>query len=200
MGDGGVVLDGDLLGGQELGDELGRVGALDRDLGHRVRDVAELGAGQDARRHVLEVLGAIGGVDHHQVGLLAKLVDHQVVHAAAVLVAQNRVAHAAQGHVGEVVGEQVVQGGKRGGTAHRELAHVRDVKQTAGLAHGHVLGDNAAFILHGQQVAGEGDDLAAFFNVDIVQGCFQFAHGGLLSAENRTGAQTWCFVSAPLSL
>ncbi len=133
-----------VLGGKELGHEPRRVGTLDRDLGHGVRDVGEVGAGQDAGRHVLKVLSAVGGVDNHQVGLLTKLVNHQVIHAAAVLVAKHGVAHATQGHVGEVVGQKVVQGGKGGGAAHRKLAHVRDVKQTAGLAHGHVLGDDVA--------------------------------------------------------
>ena len=177
---GGVVLLGNLLGGQQPRDDLGRLGALQRNLRHVLGDVVELGVGQDVLRQVFEVLGAVGGVDHHQVRFLAELVDDQVIHAAAVLVAQHGIAHAPDGHVGEVVGEHVVQGCERAGAAHREFAHVGHVEQAACLAHGHVLGDDAAAVLHGQQVSGEGDDLAAFLNVDVVQGCFQFAHGSPL--------------------
>ena len=55
------------------------------------------------------VLLAVGGVDHDEVGLVGALVDDEVVHHAALLVAHGAVAGLAAGHHGVVVGQQMVQ-------------------------------------------------------------------------------------------
>ena len=154
----------------ELGQHVLGERALQRQLGDAVRQVLELRARQQVGLHVGHVLLAVGGIDHDEVLLVTKLVDDEVVDAAAMLVAHDAVAHLAQRHVGVVVGEEVVDGCQRARATEQDLAHVRDVKQADLGAHGLVLGDDARAVLDGQQVPRKRDDLAAFLHMDVVQG------------------------------
>ena len=129
------------------------------------------------------VLLAVGGVDHHKVLLIAKLVDDEVVDAAAALVAHDAIAHLAKRHVGVVVGKEMVDGSQRAGTAEHDLAHVGHVKEADGGAYRLVLGLDAACVLDGQQVTRKWDDLAAFLHVDVVQGSLSLHRTRLLGTR-----------------
>lgn len=59
------------------------------------------------------------------------------------------------------------------GAGEENLPHVGDVEQARLLADGHVLLDNAGSILHRQQVASEGDHLAALCHMDIIEWGFR---------------------------
>ena len=179
--DGGVVAGRQGFGVGELREDLRGGRPLQRQLSDGVGDVLDLGVRQQILLHVGEVLFAVRRVDDHEVRLLAELVDDQIVDGAAVFMAHDAVAHAPGLHVGEIVCEQVIQAGKRTGAGEEHLAHMRDVEQPAGVAHGVMLGDHAR-ILNGQQIAGEGDDLAAFLDMHVVQGCF-LLHGILHSND-----------------
>ena len=45
---------------------------------------------------------------------------------------------------------------------------MRYVEQPAGRAHGHMLGDDAGFVLNREQVTGEGNDLSAVLYVRFI--------------------------------
>ena len=131
------------------------------------------------------VLLPVGGVDHRQIGLLSKLVNHQVVNGAPLGIAHDAVPHLVHGHAAVIVGEQVIQRvqGRGAGeenlphgvfAAQGHLRHVGDVEQARLLADGHVLLDDAGSILHRQQVASEGDHLAALCHMDIIEWGFSF--------------------------
>ena len=174
LGQGGVVALGDLVLGEELLQDGRGLGALEGHLGHGVGDVLALGAGEDVGRHVGVILLPVGGVDHRQVALVPELVHHQIVDGAAVGVAHGPVADLVHRHAVVVVGEQVVDGVQGGGAGEEDLPHVGDIEQPSLLPHGHVLLDDAGAVLHRQQVAGEGDDLAALGHVDVIEWGFPF--------------------------
>ena len=132
------------------------VGTLQRQLCHTVRNVLDLGVRQQIRRHVGVILFPVGGVDHSQVAVLAELVNDQIVHRAAIGQAHGGVTDPANGHVGKVVGQQMIQGGKGALTPENHLAHVGDIEQAAGGADGGVFSDHTGGILHRQQVSGKG--------------------------------------------
>ena len=150
-------------------------------LGHGLRDVLHFAVSGEVVRHPGGVLILVGGVDHHQVGPLPDLVDDEVVHAAAGVVAHGGVADLAVGHVGKVVGEHVVEvlEGVRAGKD--QLSHVGDVKKPGGGADGHVLGDDAGGVLDRQQVPREGDDLPAQRHMAVVKRRLLFHWRSLLS-------------------
>ena len=60
------------------------------------------------------------------------------------------------------------------GAGENHFAHVGDIKEARLLAHRHVLLDDAGAVLHRQQVACEGDNLAALFHMDVVKWGFPF--------------------------
>ena len=120
------------------------------------------------------VLLPVGGVDHRQIGLLSKLVNHQVVNGAPLGIAHDAVPHLVHGHAAVIVGEQVIQRVQGRGAGEENLPHVGDVEQARLLADGHVLLDDAGSILHRQQVASEGDHLAALCHMDIIEWGFSF--------------------------
>jgi len=142
---------------------------LERELGDAVGDVLDDRAGKSVGGHVRDVLLAIGGIDHHEVLLITKLVDDEVINAAPTLVAEDSVAHAPRPERRVVVRDEVVDACKGRGAGEHDLAHVRDVEEPRLRAHGLVLRENAGGILHGQQVVREWDDLATFGYVHLVQ-------------------------------
>ena len=174
IGDGSIVFFGDLILRQQFGDDLRRFGALQGQLGDGVRDVLCLGAGQQVRLHMGEILVAVGGVHHHEIALLPELVNHQIIHRAALPVAHNAVSHPAHRHIGEIVGQQVVQRVQRGGAGEEHLAHMGHIKQPRLLADRHVLFDDAGAVLHRKQIAGKGNHLAPFLHMNIIQRRFTF--------------------------
>ena len=121
----------------------------------------------------LDDLGPVAGVDDHEEERLAVgvvIVAHQhVVEDAAGVVGDQRIADLAQFHVGHAAGEQLGQEDGRAGPLEAEPAHVRDVGDAHGRAHGQVLFDDRG-ILHGHGPAGEIDHPAAVAAMPIVEG------------------------------
>ena len=125
------------------------------------------------------VLLAVGGVDHDEVGLVGALVDDEVIHHAAALIAHEAVPGAAGLEVGVVVGQQAVEIGQGVLAPEDQLAHVGHVEESAGRAHRHVLGDHAA-VLDRQEPARKGDDFTACRHVTVVKWGFSLHDHDLL--------------------
>src|SRR5919199_1768406 len=129
-----------LLGAGALESKQGRgvAAVLDVDVG---RNTQAIGRAADP----VDVFGNVRGIDHEQVmrGGVAEVIDNEVVHDAAVVVAHGRVEGSVDGQSGDVVGQQVLHELGRGGARDVYLAHVREIKQTGGGARGSVLLDNA---------------------------------------------------------
>ena len=62
----------------------------------------------------------------------------------------------------------------RVGALEPQLAHVRHVKESRLLPHGHVLGEHTGGILHGHQKAAELNDLSARVHMRSDTGVFSF--------------------------
>ena len=153
----------------DLGKDGPGLGALQGELGHVVAHVGQLAVAKEVFAHPAYVLVAVGRVDHHPVCILGKAVDDQIIHHAALGIAHHAVAHLAVAHGGKVVGEQLLQICQGSGSLVEHLAHVADVKQAAGLTHGHVLADHARGILHRQHVAREGHHAPFQRHVAVIQ-------------------------------
>ena len=123
-----------------------------------------------------QVALVVGGVRDRQVALGVQTVGEEVVEHAAVLAAKHAVLSAADGDRGDVVGEQPLQQRERAGAAGFDLAHVRDVEDPAGLAHGHVLLAHAG-VLDRHLPAGELNELCAGGEVALVQDCASRVRG-----------------------
>ena len=115
-----------------------------------------------------QILVAIAGVDdqHEMVG---KAVHEQVIDNGAVGAQQRAVLHLPHGQRGHIVAGDAVHEADGVGPLHEHLAHVRHVEHAAGFAHGLVFHGDAGGVLHRHFVAGEGHDLGAEGNVDIVE-------------------------------
>ena len=134
-------------------------------------------AGGQVGAQVGDVLRLAGGVDH-QVEVVAGVDHHQVVENAARLVGEDGVALPAFGEAHDIRRHQGLQrlGGRR--AAQQQLPHVGDVEEAGGRAGMLVLLLDAQRVLHRHLVAGEGHQLGAELDVQIVEGsAVQFAHG-----------------------
>src|SRR6185503_14221968 len=81
---------------------------------------------------------------------------------------QRRVLRLAVGQLADVVGGDALEVRERPGALHLQLAHVRDVEEPGGGAHGHVLGDEAR-ILHRHLPPAEGHHLGPQLAVNGIQ-------------------------------
>ena len=114
-----------------------------------------------------------GGI-HHEVEMRAQVRDHQVVADAACLGREEAVALAARSQRRKVHGHQRLerQGGIAnfpGARAQDDLAHVRDVEESGGVAGVAVFAQDAEFIVNGHRPAGEWFHSRAAGEVKIMQ-------------------------------
>ena len=79
------------------------------------------------------------GVDDEEEFLRLDLIDVEVVNRAAALVAHERVLALPGLQFADVIGQHAVEEFRRRAAAHHDFAHVRDVEQSGGGAHGVVL-------------------------------------------------------------
>ena len=125
---------------------VARFGALDGKLG--VTGAREIHARVEAveRADVLEILLLVGGVDAQEVVVLGDLVDQDIVHEPAVLVEQPGVVRLAGLQLVDGVGGDEI--GELGGfgAVDFDLAHVADIEDADGAAHGVVLIDDAGVL------------------------------------------------------
>ena len=92
--------------------------------------------------HPLNVLVDVGGVNDKEEIVVAHLIDEEVINGAAVGIEHHAVEYLAVGGTGHVVGEDVLHVALCVGACDAHLAHVRDVEDSAVLAHGIVfIGD-----------------------------------------------------------
>ena len=153
-------------------DQLAAARPLHGEHGERAVEVLDL----DARRRVgpepVDDLAAVGGVrDEEDLVLAADVGDEVVDHAAARLVAAQRVLRLAGADLAQVVGEPVVHEVDGAGPADDPLAEVADVEDPDRLAHGDVLLEHAtARVLDRHVPAAEVGELGAEGDVPVVQG------------------------------
>ncbi len=102
------------------------------------------------------ILFAVGGVDRQEeIGIwitglrIRQFVNEQIVHAAAIGIAEDRIMGVKQLHFGHIVGDHAIQKGYCLWTAHLSLAHMVDIEQPRHLAGGVMLRQRAGWILHG---------------------------------------------------
>ena len=126
--------------------------------------------------HPCKILVDVAGVDAEEKILRPAHVDQQVVHHAARRVAHRRVEHAAGKQAGDVIRHEVIEKAGGLGAAHVDLAHVADVEEAGGAAHGLVLLEDAA-VLHRHLPAGEIHHARPMGHVKIAQGrALEVAH------------------------
>ena len=94
------------------------------------------------------VLVDIGSIDNEEVVILAHGVNQQVVNSTTVRIEHHAILDAANLHLGDVVGEDVVHKLLSLGTSDANLAHVRHIKDAYVVAHCIVL-LNDALVLNG---------------------------------------------------
>jgi hypothetical protein len=94
-------------------------------------------------RHVLL---AVGGVHAQEQAVVAAAVGGDVVHDAALLVAEQRVADLVGLHVRDAAREQAVAAREGRAAGELEASHVRDVEEPGRLAHGGVLLEDAGVV------------------------------------------------------
>ena len=101
------------------------------------------------------------------------LEEHQVVDDAAFIVKQQAVALLAHRQIDHVDRNQALERGGGVGADQAQLAHVRNIKQTGGVARVMVLGHQASRILHRHRVAGKRHHAGTERDMQIVQRCLQ---------------------------
>ena len=144
-------------------------------------------SGKCARRvaEVVPVLVAVGRVDDEEVLAVDEAVEVGVIDCAAGLGGHHRVLRLQQVEGFGVVGEHVLQEGRRAGAAQYEAAHVRDVEEAGAAAGGEVLGDDAARVLDRHVPAAEVDHPGAGGDVLRVEGRAQ--ERGVVLSSPLTG-------------
>lgn len=111
-----------------------------------------------------EVFVNLGGVHHHEEGFRLHPVQDEVINDSGPVIEHDGVLPLADVQFIDVIGQHGVQPCSRCGAGHRELAHVGDVKDAAGFAHGFVFVQDAG-VLHRHVPAGEGNHSGSQFNV-----------------------------------
>ena len=141
--DSGVIFPGNGLLRQKLRHNLRRLRPLQGQLGNAVRNILNSSSIQHMLLHMCHILVPVGGIDHHQVLFLPKLVHNQVIHAAAIFMAHDAVADTPHSHIGKIIGQHVIEACQCRRPGEHHLAHVGNIKQAALLTDSHVLGNYA---------------------------------------------------------
>ena len=157
-------------------------------VGHRDDLASAANLGLD----VGNIADLAGAVDDHKNLVVALVEEHQVIDDAALVIEQQAVALFAHGQIDHVHRDQRLK--RRCGvrTNQTQLAHVRNVKQTGGLARVVVFGHQASRVLHRHGIAGKRHHARAKFDVKGVKRCGQqrFGRIGHSSLQKRLGAKT----------
>lgn len=156
------------LAGAGLGEDGGRLRALDGHAGPGVAFIFEGDARDRVGLHPGEVLVDHRGVDDEEEVVRAGAVGDEVVDDAAALVEHQGVMAVAWGEGEEVVGEEGIEPPGGGFATDDELAHVGDVEDPAVVADGVVFLEDR-LVLDGHVPAGEGDEAGAEGEVGAFQ-------------------------------
>ena len=144
-------------------------GPLDGDLRVAVAVIFDHGVEAVLGDDVLEILVLVGGVDAEEIMIVGDFVDQDVVHEAAVFVEQAGVMGLSEFQLLDGVGGDVVGEFGGFGAANLDLAHVADIEDAHGVAHGVVLVDDSG-VLDGHVPAAEIHHPGAEGTMDRVQG------------------------------
>ena len=124
--------------------------------------------------HPVVVLLGVCGVYDHEVIVVSPLVDDQIVYGTAVLVAHRAVARLPVLHVGEVVGQHIVQVLQAVRAGYQDLSHVGNIEEACGSANRHVFLLDACLVLYRKDESPERYHLSAVFDMSFVEWCFLF--------------------------
>ena len=169
--DSSIVFLGNGILRQKLCHNLRCLRPLQGQLGNAVRNILNGSSLQHMLLHVSYILVPVGCIDHHQVFFLPKLVHNQVIHTAAIFMAHYAIADTPHSHIGKIIGQHVIKAGQGRRPSKHHLSHVGNIKQAAFLPDSHVLGNYPGLVLHRQQVAGKGHNLASGSHMHIIQRC-----------------------------
>ena len=134
-----VIADGGEFHGRELFESAQRERTLDGDLCVTVARELDLGVELVGRADVLEIFFLVGGVDAKEEVIVSHLVHQDVVDEAAVLIEQPGILRLPDVEPRCRVGGDVINQANRLRPADLDFAHVADVEQAHGFAHGVVL-------------------------------------------------------------
>ena len=157
---------------EDVADDLFGLRTLNRDLGPTVAlvvngDVKSLGVAFDP----CDVLVDVGCVDDEEEVVIGAFVDEEIVDDAAVGMEHHAVDDFSVGQPADIVGEDMVDKAFGVRPADGNLAHVRDIEDSAAGAHGFVLFFDAG-ILDRHVEAAERAHQGAEPDVQIVETCF----------------------------
>ena len=123
--------------------------------------------------HPRHILIDVGRVDDEEEVVVAHFIDEQVIDRAAVGVAHHPIVDLSDGRIGDIIGEDVLHVALCIGPCDAHFAHVRDIEDTAVLAHGVVLiGD--VRVLNGHDESAEGRHQCAECHVAVIKAGFLF--------------------------
>src|SRR5262249_43175254 len=117
-----------------------------------------------------EVFVDVRRIDDDEIRLAVDAIHDEIVDDAARRQTSTRVERAAIGELADVVGDDALHGLGRARAAEPDFAHVGDVEDAGGAAHGFVLVENAR-VLHGHRPTPEVDDLRAESGVTTEKRC-----------------------------
>ena len=172
--DKGVILRGNVLLRAEPFENFARLRPLQRKLSPLAALVAVVHVAKQMALDPRGVLVAVARIDDQPVVVGGTAVNDEIVNNAARVVAEHGVLDVAVLHGGDVRGDELLHVCDRVGALEPQLAHVRHVKESRLLPHGHVLGEHTGGVLHGHQKAAELNDLSARVHMGLIQGCFPF--------------------------
>jgi hypothetical protein len=150
-------------------DEFRCLRALHRDQRGLVGDVDDVAGGRRVLAEPLEVLRDVAGVENDHEVIVGALVEDAVVDDPTARPAQQRVDRLARRRRFARVRGQLRHDLARACAAQVGLAHVRDVEQADGFAHGLVLLDRPGRVRHGHVPAREIHELRAELPVRVPQ-------------------------------
>ena len=102
--------------------------------------------------HPSPVFVDVRRIDDEEEIILAQLIHQQVIDGSAVLVAHHSIIDFAHGGTSHIVGKYMLHIAFRIGTLHRDLTHVRDIKQSYMFTNGHVLRSDTAILIQQRHI------------------------------------------------
>jgi hypothetical protein len=162
-----VIANGNKVYGRELLKNFNRLGSLDRELCKSRPCEIHFGFEAVVCPNVFEIFLLIRGIDAEEEVLIVYLVDQNVIYKTAVLIEQSRVVRLPLFEPRRVIGGDVIHQLKRLWATNLNFAHMADVKQACGCAHGLVLIEDPR-ILHRHVPAAKIDHFGAASAVRFV--------------------------------
>ena len=120
--------------------------------------------------HPSPVLIDVGSIDDEEEIIFAHLIDQEVVHRTAILIAHHTIIYLTNGSIGDIICKDVLHITLCIFALYRDLSHVRDVKETTLMSHGQVLQLNV-LILNGHAEIGKRCHECPFCDMSLIETC-----------------------------